>query len=66
VPAGTPVASKGKSWLCPQCQPWIRRTLADVLADAAAAGDQASATAHGEGGQRAAIPVPAGHGHGQQ
>jgi hypothetical protein len=41
VPAGTPVASKGRAWLCCACEPWgIARTVAQVLADAARDAEQ--------------------------
>ena len=36
VAAGTTVASKrGKAWVCAVHQPWIRRTVADILNEAA-------------------------------
>jgi hypothetical protein len=35
VRKGDPIARKSGAWLCSDCQPWIRRTVADILADAA-------------------------------
>jgi hypothetical protein len=50
VPAGTPVVSKGKAWLCALCEPWgVARTVAEILAAAARAGDDDDRAARAAG-----------------